>query len=176
MGFGFNLFFAFILIPLTIILLIGWAVTRKNLYGKVVAIIWLGIMGLIMISITIQAITSKKTLRKTDYYGQYIIDRDYFPGKQADWQYDSFRFEVKDNDSIYLFVTNKEQITKTIKGVITTVAPYGSERLMLNMPQPRHHIFETDPTVFRSTWSFYLVFNSSKFGNMYFKKGHWNPR
>ena len=34
MGFGFNLFFIFVLIPLTIILLIAWLVTRKNPNSK----------------------------------------------------------------------------------------------------------------------------------------------
>ena len=30
-----------------------------------------------------------------------------------------------------------------------------------------------NPTTYRSAWSFYLVFYSPKFNNVYFKKGSW---
>ncbi|WP_222535427.1 hypothetical protein [Pedobacter polysacchareus] len=176
MGFGFNLFFIFILIPLTIILLIAWLATKKNIYGKAVGFIWMGVVGLVMISLMIHATMAKKILKKEDFYGQYIVDRSYFRGKQTDWQYDNFRFEIKENDSIYLYVTNKDKIVKTFIGTVTTLKPYGSERLVVNMQQSRHHIFESNPTIYRSTWIFYLVFNSPRFGNMFFKKGQWSHR
>ncbi len=175
MGFGFNLFFVFILVPLTGILLVIWLVTRKKIFGKIVGLICLGIVGLALLSGTVQWLTAKKELKKKDYYGQYIVNRDYFPGKQADWQYENFRFEIKDNDSIYFYVTNKEKILKTYHGTITTTMPYSSERLILNMEKPIHHIMSSDPTTYRSAWSFYLVFYSPKFNNVYFKKGQWKP-
>ncbi|MBK8416976.1 MAG: hypothetical protein IPL22_22150 [Bacteroidetes bacterium] len=68
-----------------------------------------------------------------------IVNRDYFPGKQADWQYNNFRFEIKENDTIYFYVTDKEIIIKTYRA-ITTTKPYSSERLIINMEQPTHHI------------------------------------
>ena len=58
----------------------------------------------------------EKKLTKKDYYGSYIINRNYFAGKQADWQYDHFRFEIRDNDSIYFYMTDKERISKIYKG------------------------------------------------------------
>jgi hypothetical protein len=118
---------------------------------------------------------SKKELKKKDYYGQYIVDRSFFAGKQADWQYNNFRFEIKENDSIYFFVTNKEQILKTYKGIIATTRPYNSERLIVSLEQPTHHVIRSNPTTYRSAWSFYLVFYSKKFNNIYFKKGQWKP-
>ena len=101
MGFGFNLFVVFILFPLTVILLLIWLFSGKKLFGKTLGLIWLGIFGLIIFSMTINWLTSKTELEKKDYYGQYIVNRDIFPGKQADWQYENFRFEIKENDSIY---------------------------------------------------------------------------
>lgn len=175
MGFGFNLFFVFILVPLTGILLVIWLVTRKKIFGKTVGLIWLGISGLGLLSGTVQLLTAKTELKKKDYYGQYIVNRDYFSGKQADWQYENFRFEIKDNDSIYFYVTDKEKILKTYRGTIRTTMPYSSERLILNMERPTHHIMSSDPTTYRSAWSFYLVFYSPKFNNIYFKKGQWKP-
>lgn len=176
MGFGFNLFFIFILIPVTVILLLAWLSTQKIIYKKVVGFTWLGIVVLIILSAGINAFVNKKTLKKHDFYGQYIVDRDFFPGKQANWQYDNFRFEIKTNDSVYLYVTNEDRIMKTFVGTITTLAPYRSKRLVVKMKEPCHHIFESNPTIYRSPWSFYLVFNSPRFGNMFLKKGHWNPR
>nr|WP_294877394.1 hypothetical protein [uncultured Pedobacter sp.] len=149
--------------------------TRKNAYGKILGFIWLGVIGLIIISVTIQALTAKKVLKKKDFYGQYIIDRNYFKGKQADWQYNNFHFEIKENDSIYLYVMDKGKVVETFGGTITTVKTYRSERLAINMQEPTHHIISGDPTIYRETWSFYLVFDSPKFGNMFFKKGQWSP-
>ena len=175
MGFGFNLVVAFILIPLTVILLIVWVISRKWIFGKTVGLIWLGLLGLAFLSEMIQFLTAKKQLKKDDFYGQYIIDRDYFPGKQTDWQYENFRFEIMDNDSIHFFVTQNDKILKTFKGTITTLKPYNSERLVINMEQPTYHILTTNPTIYRSAWGYYLVFNSPKFGNVFFSKGKWKP-
>ena len=175
MGFGFNLGFIFIILPLTGILLLVWAITRNKIFGKTLGFIWLGIIGLIIFSLTVQTLTAKKELKKKDYYGQYIIDRDFFSGKQANWQYENFRFEIKKDDRIYFYVTDKEKIVKTFTGKISTTTPYNSERLIINMEQPTIHILKTNPTIYRSTWSFYLVFHSDKFNNMYFRKGNWKP-
>ena len=177
MGFGFNLFFIFILLPLTAILLLIWLFSKKKIFGKTLGIIWFGIIGLIILSMTIRTLTSKKELKKEDYYGEYIIDRDFFAGKQANWQYENYRFEIKEDDKIYFYVTNKSKILKTFIGAISATDPkmYASERLLINMKQPTIHILESNPTTYRSAWSFYLVFHSNKFNNMYFKKGKWKP-
>ena len=173
MGFGFNLFFAFVLIPLTLILLSIWLITKTKFIGKTLGAIWIGILCLVIVASLIQWLTSKTELKKNDFYGEYIINRNYFSGKQADWQYENFRFEIKNNDSIYFYITDKENVIKTYKGVISTIKPYNSERLRIHMQQPTHHILSKNPTIYRSSWSFYLVFNSQKFNNVYFKKGKW---
>jgi hypothetical protein len=161
--------------PLTIILLVVWAISRKKIFGKIIGYFWLGLLGLLIIGTFIRLLTEKKVLEKKDYYGQYIVDRDFFPGKQANWQYNNFRFEIKDNDSIYFYVTQNTKVLKVYSGKITTTQPYNSERLIIQMVQPTHHIMSSDPTTYRSAWSFYLVFHSPKFNNMYFKKGVWTP-
>lgn len=160
---------------MTIILLVIWAITRKLIFGKILGYFWLGLLGLFCFGTIIKFLTDKKELDKEDYYGEYIINRDYFSGRQADWQYNNFRFEIKNNDSIYFYLTDKEKILKKICGTITTTKSYSSERLIINMEQPRHHIMLSNPTIYRSAWSFYLVFYSPKFNNVYFKKGQWKP-
>jgi hypothetical protein len=163
----------FLVLPITVILITAWLFTKKSVYGKVLLLMWGGLVFLGILSIIINTVFSKKILEKSDFYGKYIIDRDYFSGKQADWQYNNFRFEIKKNDSIYFYVTDKERILKTYKGTISTLKPYQSARLVIKMEQPTHHVLTTDPTIYRHTWDFYLVFNSPKYNNMYFRKGEW---
>lgn len=174
MGFGFNLAFIFIIIPALALLFTIW-LTGKKIANKLILYIIAGIIGLVLVLEIVQLFTSKTVLDKNDYYGNYIIDRSYFPGEQADWQYNSFRFEIKENDSIYFYYTNGEKILKTYKGTISTVKPYNSARLIIKMDKPVHHIIQDNPTTYRSAWSFYLVFNSAKFNNVFFKKGEWKP-
>lgn len=172
MGFGFNLAFIFIIIPGLALLFIIW-LTGKKIAGKMILYVLAAIAALVIISSALRFFTSKTVLKKSDYYGTYIIDHNYFPGKQADWQYNSFRFEIKENDSIYFYHTDGEKVLHTYKGIISTVKPYNSARLVVKMDKPTHHIIESNPTTYRSAWSFYLVFNSAKFNNVFFKKAEW---
>ncbi|MBL7888433.1 MAG: hypothetical protein JNL24_02710 [Bacteroidia bacterium] len=171
----FSFFILAFLVLLSVLLLFAWSGTKDKVYAKIVAYFWLGLFILFILGQITHWFTAKKELQKDDYYGEYIIDRNYFSGKQADWQYESFRFEIKENDSIYFYVTDKEKILKTFPGRISTVKPWSSERLKIKMKQPTHHIMASDPTIFRSAWSFHLVFYSPKFYNVYFKKGKWKP-
>ena len=113
----------------------------------------------------IQRLQEKKVLQKEDYYGSYIIDRRFFKGKKSDWQYNSYRFEITDKDSIFFHCTIGERIFKTYRGTIDISVSYASARLILS----------TYPTTYRSAWNFYLVFHSPYYNNMYFRKGKWKP-
>lgn len=165
-----TLFFVFFCLPFVVIFLV-----LSLFFGQIRALkyLGLGIVVLIAGSATLQWLGSKTVLDKEDYYGHYIINRDYFKGMQTDWQYNSFRFEIRENDSIYFYYTDKERILQTFKGKIRTTDHYESERLMIQMEPPGHHILGSAPTTYRSAWSFYLVFNSPKFNNVFFKKGKW---
>lgn len=157
--------------------LVSYGITnKKSLIGKSIllfsSLVFFLLLGLIINS----ALSQKMILEKGDYYGEYIINRNYFKGKQADWQYEHFRFKISKNDSIYFYLTNKDKIIKTYTGKIETSNPYShSERLILRMGGPSHHILSENPTTYRMPWHFILVFKSPKFNNMYFKKGKWKP-
>ncbi len=111
---------------------------------------------------------------RSDNYGEYVIDRDVFKGKQADWQYNHYRFEIKEDNTFLFYVTEKEKIIKTYKGTVTFIAPRGkSVCIFIDMNEPRHHILEQHPTMYRNIWSFYYVFKSKYYGNMFFRKGTW---
>jgi hypothetical protein len=104
-----------------------------------------------------------------------IIDRNFYKGNQADWQYNNFKFEIKDDNSIVFYVIDNEKIIKKYFGEISTVKPFQSERLVIQMQYPTHHILSSNPTIYRYQNKFHLVFNSPKFKNVFFKKGCWKP-
>ncbi len=62
---------------------------------------------------------------------------------------------------------------ETYKGKISTLTPHESARLVIEMQKPTHHILTTNATIYRQVWDFFMVFNSPKFHNMYFRKGEW---
>lgn len=170
---AFILYLALFLGILTFILILLGVFSNEYIFARLIITIWLAGIGLVGFAFTTSFFTSKKRLEKEDYYGSYIIDKSCYPGKLASWQYDNFRFEIKKNDSIYFYLTRKDKIVKTYKGAVTTVRPFDSEILAVRMDQPTFHITATNPSVYRSVWSFRLVFSSEKFKNVFFKKGDW---
>jgi hypothetical protein len=177
MGFGFSFFILFILLPLTGVLLLFWIFSRDNSWLRILGVIGLGLIVFVTGIGLLSWLVRKTELSRQDYSGSYIIDRRFFPGRQADWQYNHFRFEIRDNDSIYFHQTEGARIVTTYRGHITTTAPetYSSLRLVLNMDSPTHHIVSENPTTYRSAWNFHLVFQSPLFNNVYFRKGKWKP-
>ena len=174
MGFGFNLGFIYIVIPATIFLLILGVLSKKQTYFKLLGCLWIPLGCLMGLTLLISIFPDQTILEKKDYYGMYIIDRNFYPGKQADWQYNHFKLEITKKDSIFLYKMHKKKVVTIAKGSITTVKPYSSERLVLHMAAPNHHITATNPTTFRKTKdNFYLVFHSDKFKNLFFRKGTW---
>jgi hypothetical protein len=139
---------------------------------KIIAIV----VGLLILTLFLYNwLTSKKEIERSDIYGDYVIDRNKFSGFQADWQYEHFRYTILPNDSIYFYETDGEKIIKTHKGTVKFLSSYQRPRLVLQIDTPRHHIIESYPTLYREPWSFYYVFNSEKFGNVFFTKGKWKP-
>jgi energy-coupling factor transporter transmembrane protein EcfT len=171
----FGLIFIIFLVIISFVLFFIAGITEKRIFIKMIIGLWIFVLLLVIFSSVVSLIMKKKELKKSDYYGEYIIDRSFFKGKQADWQYNTFRFEIKENDSIYFYVTNKDKILERHIGRIKTTTSYISERLIVNMKEPSYHVLATNPTTHRNTWDFYLVFESPKFKNMYFKKGKWKP-
>lgn len=170
---GLKLLFLLLISPIIIGVFIYGLKRKTESSGKIILTLYaIGFSSILLLWI-IGTLNQKKVLEKSDFYGEYIIDRDYFSGKQADWQYNNFRLEIKENDSIYFYVTNGKLIKETYKGAISTVAPYQSARLKMKMDLPTHHVLNSNPTIYRESWDFFMVFNSQKFHNMYFRKGEW---
>lgn len=67
MGFGFNLLFAFIIVPLMGILLLAWVLTTKRIFGLVLGLALLGSIGMFFLLTIFNWITTKKELKRKDY-------------------------------------------------------------------------------------------------------------
>lgn len=175
MGFGFNLLFIFVLAPLTLVFLVTWLISRKIIVVKTLGLIWLIVFGMIFLLEIFHFFTAKKELTRDDIYDSYIINRTKYPGKQADWQYDHFRFEITKDNKFIFYKTDRGKINKCCKGTVKFLAAYKVPRVLLDVDTPGYHIINDKPTLYRTTGSFYYVFHSPKFGNVFFKKGNWKP-
>ncbi len=171
---GFSILLFFVILPLTTLCLLLAAIFKNRAPLKAIVYIWGFLFFIIFLSIVLNFFTSKKVLRLKHYYGEYVIDRDFFSGKQADWQYNTFRFEITKADSIFFYITNEREVLEVYKGImVPTQSSYHSARLNIEFDEPVHHVFSSTPTTHRQVWGFYLVFNSPQFHNMYFRKGRW---
>ncbi len=170
---GLQLLFLLLISPIIIGVFIYGLKRKTKPIGKIILTIYTIGFSFIVIMSIVGILAQKKVLDKSDFYGEYTIDRNYFSGKQADWQYNNFRFEIKENDSIYFYVTNGKRVNETYRGKISTLAPYKSARLVIEMKKPTHHIITSNPTIYREPWGFFMVFTSPKFHNMYFRKNKW---
>jgi hypothetical protein len=170
----FLLFFLFVFVMLmSVILIVFWIISKQRIYGEIFCGLWLiTILFTVLFSIVLWH-GSGKIVEKEDYYGTYIIKRNLYPGKEANWQYNTFRFEIKKNDSIYFYVTDQDQILETHFGYISTRETPSADRLVITMNKPVHHILQDNPTLYRNRRRFYLVFQSAKFKNVFFQQGKW---
>ena len=164
-----------LIVPATFILLIIWLITKNNIFGKIAGSLWLGLFSLIGLFFILSIFKTKKEIEKDDIYGDYIINRNKCPGKQANWQYNHYKFKITQDNKIYFYITDKEKIIKTIEGTVEIKDYYTpSPRLKINFDEPRFHIIQDNPTLYREIWTFYYVFHSDKFDNMFFTKGNWS--
>jgi hypothetical protein len=164
------------MIPLVVSLLILWIVSADKFFGQLLGLIFSGILGIGLLITTIQFFFSKKDLQRDDICGEYVIDRTKFPGKQADWQYDHFRFEITKENKFLFHITEGDVIHKTDTGKVVFLEACQRPRIILQVAPPRHHIIEDKPTLYSASVLFYYVFHSPRFGNVFFTKGKWTDR
>ena len=172
------MFFSLILFLLlgfiTLILLSIHHLTRKKIFIKLSVGIWIIVGSFAIISIISNFLHSKAKVDKEDFYGTYIIDRKFFKGKNADWQYNHYKFEITKDDELNLYVTNESEVLKIYKRNIEFVQGSVSPHLKIINENP-NFILEAEPTLYRNSWDFYLVFKTQPYSNTFFKKGKWKP-
>ncbi len=169
MGFGFNLFGFPLLILATVGLLIYFFVSQKKIALIILGGLWVLTISVIILNLIVDYNRTPIRLTKNDIVGEYRIDTTFYPGANAKWQYDHYKFYITNKDSI-LFVEMKEkEIPRTIhkhKIKYSNIPP----NLWSIVADTTHHIIRNQPTLYRGHYKFYYVFHSEKFGNMFFRK------
>lgn len=172
--FGLVFLFVFFLI-ISIILFILKLIFKKKIFNLLNIAWWIFFISIPFLLTIISFFTSKKEVEKEDIYGEYVIDREKYAGKQADWQYNHYRFKITDDNKIIFYITEKENIIKTIEGKVEFTDYSHSPHLKIELDEPEFHILKENPTLYREVWSFYYVFESEKYNNVFFTKGNWRP-
>lgn len=168
-----NFLIVLTIFPLTGILGWSWYSTGKKIYGKILGLFWLMIVILFAGFSIVRLFKTKKDVEKEDIYGEYIVDRTKYAGKQADWQYNHFRFKITPDNQFIFDETENDSIVKTYRGTVTFLEGFKQPRIVIQVDTPSHYIIDPHPTLYRKPFSFYYVFHSSKAGNVFFTKGKW---
>jgi energy-coupling factor transporter transmembrane protein EcfT len=147
--------------------------SKNKLIKKIAYISWIILFSLIAFLCVLKLFTTKMKLNENEIYGEYVINKNKCAGKQADWQYNHYRFEIKKDNKIYFHITEKERILKTIIRNIKFNNGHSSPLLDIDLKNNDFHIINKNPTLYREIWTFYYVFHSEKYENMFFTKGNW---
>ena len=169
-AFGF-LFVIFLVITLFLLLL--KFIFKHKIFNTLILGLWLLFISLPILIIIEDIFTSKKEIDTNDIYGEYVINKNKCAGKQADWQYEHYRFKITEDNKLHFFIFNNNK--KLIKTIVKNIEIKNgfSPHLDIKPTENDFHILRQNPTLYREVWSFYYVFESEKFGNMFFTKKKW---
>ena len=146
-------------------------------------------------------VKSPMTVHYHNFQGNYVINRDYFKGENADWQYDHYRLKIK-KDTLYLYIMKNGKVIKTYKRnikydkhykftkqtVIEFPTDWGYEdgrRVSDSLYSVRadsirhavgHEALMRNPLLHADPFKFNLILRSERYGNMFFTKGKWKER
>ncbi len=157
-------------VGVTLILPLTYFFTKKKIFLKLFFGFWGFVILLFCILSIIGFINSKTEVDKKDIYGTYVIDKEMFKGKNADWQYEHFSFEITKNNDFIFYEYNNNRVKSVHKGKVDFVEGYTSPHIRIVDLKPDHQVVEKEPLLVRNKWNFYYVFKSKKFGNMFFIK------
>lgn len=164
-----------IVVPINIVFVLIGLFSKKTIFHKIgCGISILPFLLLILLYIFNLCFYKKMNLDQDEIYGTYVIDTYKCPGKQANWQHKHFKFEIRKDDCFYFYIYNDAGVLqKTIKKPIIFKSGWNSSLIDMQPNKNDFHILKNNPTLYREVWTFYYVFESEKFGNMFFTKKKW---
>jgi hypothetical protein len=163
-----------IMIPCSIILLLSWIVTwiqKGNHFPAIILSgIWIFYIGGVAVLYLIAPFIKPMKITKADYYGIHKTDLKKFSRFQAEWQYNNYQITINKDGFLRLYKLIQEpELIDSVKFEFTS--HYTNPRIRLITDSTNHHIISESPTLYREPFNnFYLVFNSKKYGNMFFRK------
>ena len=168
MGFGFNLFGFPLLILATVGLLVYFLATKKKIALKILGGLWALSIIIFCLSLFMNKFRKPISLTKQDIIGEYRIDTNFYPGTNAKWQYEHFKFSITPNDSFRFYLLGKGRILKTYTYNLKYSS--GPPELWSIVSDTTLKILKHPPTLYRGHNKFYYVIRSDNYGNMFFRK------
>ena len=108
---------------------------------------------------------SIKTPDRDDIMGNYEIARSKWPGKNADWQHETYTLEITGSHAIV-----RDARTKTVWKHRIEWSDFYEHRWGFADHTQRHHIIGNGPTLYRGRFGHHYVFQSPLYGNVFFEK------
>ena len=95
--------------------------------------------------------------------GIYKIDRNFYPGPQADWQHATYTLEIHESHLTIRDVRTEKEWGYPIEWLY-------NGRWKFKNDDPRHHLVAGGPVLYREFFGFYYVFESPLYGNVFYRK------
>lgn len=156
-----------LIIPVSIYLIIlvgviaGLISTRKKVLGYLL----LALIAAPFLPLGFRWLYGPIQLEKADVIGRYEIARSVYPSSQAEWQHKTYTLDITPTQVI----VHDSRTATTWESPITWFT-YPSYRWKFSNNDPRHHVIADGPAIYRTSSSYYYVFKSPLYGNMFFQK------
>jgi hypothetical protein len=141
---------------------------KKATYLKVAVIGCVTVLTLYCVASIAKEQRAPLRLRKINIVGEHRVDTSFFPGVNARWQHDHYRFVILPSDTIVLSVKDRRNVETTFKRKLVFVP--GPPDLWQVIDRTHYHLWSGGPTLYRGHHRFYYVFRSRHYGNMFFRK------
>lgn len=142
--------------------------SKDKIFFKKALILWLLVASFIGIVVLLSWYFSPISVDKHLIIGTYEIDTKLYPGKNANWQKEHFRFQITEDDQ-FIFYERLADKTERVSYGRVKWAKERTEKWSILIEKP-HHVIDQHPVLYRSNRGFYYVFRSKLFGNMFFRK------
>jgi hypothetical protein len=164
-----NIYFSVRLLQWLRIMILDGAISLPK-KEQLAALVFIFLQGVVLSGLLLFNHLSKPmVVRKDQIYGTYRVDKTKFDKAEALWQYENFEIQIGRDHILRLYQLQPNR--KIIDSAVFTFSEYfNAAHISLDLDSTRHHILSTNPTLFRKPFHFYYVFESRKFGNMFFKK------
>ncbi len=170
MGFGFNIF----VFPALLLISFGFIVVYIFARKKILLRLLLGVWALVFLFILIISVKDfyqrPMHLTKQEIIGEYRIDTTFYPGRNARWQYERYRFFITDQNMILFKILNKTGSTDKEYSYKIKYFDWSPDLWSIESTDTTFHIIKHRPELHRTHSRFYYVFHSHRFGNMFFRK------
>jgi hypothetical protein len=153
----------------SVIFLIIYGRTKNKSYLKKAALPWIVVFVMVgFISYSWWSASLPRVIDKNYIVGTYEIDANFYPGKNATWQKEHFRFQITRDDKFIFYDRLADKSEREYHGSVTW-AHENPEKWSIQMEEP-HHVIDPHPVLYRDQKQIYYVFRSKLFGNMFFRK------